>query len=189
LVVSYQFQPVKLQNPKVKLLLPRAIELHKLPYFIPRSIASAFGLVSVRTLIRHENKPNGLIPIRRGSQSVVYERSNFLRWRLGSAAPELAPAPAPAPETSTEAPRKSSQRARAYARAHRRFGVQRSPRPGDATDPSGRNRSARIFDWVNLMAATKTYETAFKIGAKFTGRRRSPPRTKRSTLSSATRKA
>jgi hypothetical protein len=47
--------------------------------------------------------------------------------------------------------------------------VQRSPRPGDATDPSGRNRSARIFDWVNLMPATKTFETQFKIGAKFTG--------------------
>jgi hypothetical protein len=66
------------KNPKLRLLLDRPIEVSQLPPFVPRGIASAFSLLSTRTLLRYEGK--GLTPIRRGRQSVCYERGEFLRW-------------------------------------------------------------------------------------------------------------
>jgi hypothetical protein len=53
--------------------------------------------------MRAEGKPNGLTPIRRGTQSIFYERSEFLRW-LGIEPPATATATAPAPEPVTEPP-------------------------------------------------------------------------------------
>src|SRR4030095_14902255 len=65
------------KNPKLRLLLDRPIEVSQLPPFVPRGIASAFSLLSTRTLMRYEGK--GLTPIRRGRQSVCYERGEFLK--------------------------------------------------------------------------------------------------------------
>ena len=83
------------QNPKLRVLLDKPVEIWQLPPLIPRSIAAAFALLSVRTLVRNE-KGGGLTPIRCGPQSVYYERGQFLKW-LGIEPSEPAPAPTPTP--------------------------------------------------------------------------------------------
>jgi hypothetical protein len=86
---------VRPQNPKLRVLLDKPVEIWQLPPLIPRSIGAAFALLSVRTLVRNE-KAGGLTPIRRGPQSVYYERGQFLKW-LGIEPSEPAPASTPTP--------------------------------------------------------------------------------------------
>jgi hypothetical protein len=98
---------MKKLSPKLRNLLERPVEVSMLPPLIPRGVGAAFALLSIRTLARYENKPNGLTPIRRGTQNVYYERGEFLRW-LGIEPPEPAPAPTP-----IEKPRRRARKARA----------------------------------------------------------------------------
>lgn len=95
---------MKKLSPKLRNLLERPVEVSMLPPLIPRGVGAAFALLSIRTLARYENKPNGLTPIRRGTQNVYYERGEFLRW-LGIEPPEPAPTPTP-----IEKPRARSRR-------------------------------------------------------------------------------
>jgi hypothetical protein len=73
-VVAAKKASVKSRN-----LLTRPIEISMLRPFIPRPIAADFAVCSRKTLIRAEQKGQ-LIPIRRGDQSVCYERSAFLKF-------------------------------------------------------------------------------------------------------------
>ena len=79
-------------SPKIRDLPERPIELEQLPRFIPRVLAARFASLSTRSLLRHEG--HGLTPIRRGQQTIYYERGEFLRW-LGIQPPD-APVTAPA---------------------------------------------------------------------------------------------
>jgi hypothetical protein len=97
-----------MMNRKLKLMLQPPIEVWQLPPFVPRGLAAAFSLYSSRTLKRAENKPNGLIPIRRGHQRIFYERTQFLKW-LGFVEPPE-PAPAPVSPTPTEPSRRRPPR-------------------------------------------------------------------------------
>ena len=83
-------------------ILPSA-EFWQLPRLIPRLDAATFASFSVRTLARHEGKPDGLVPIKCGGQRVFYEKDAFLRW-LGVEVPE--PAPASVPKTPAKPPRR-----------------------------------------------------------------------------------
>ena len=74
---------------KVRPLPERPIKLEDLPPLVPRDLAAAVALLTVRTMARNENVPDGLglTPIKRGKQRVYYERGAFLKW-LGLPAPE-----------------------------------------------------------------------------------------------------
>jgi hypothetical protein len=76
-----KFQPKKTRlNLQINMLQPqKAITVEQIPEFVPRPLASVFGFISKRTLLRAE-RDGKLTPIRRGVQNVLYRKDELLKF-------------------------------------------------------------------------------------------------------------